>query len=76
MGLITLAQVVGNIDILGYGIAVLGPALGMGILAGKAFESMARQPEVKGTIQTFMIVALAMIELLGLLGFVVFIMAK
>ncbi|KFI45825.1 F-type H+-transporting ATPase subunit c [Bifidobacterium bohemicum] len=70
MGLITLAAVSGNIEIIGVGLAVLGPALGMGILAGKAFESMARQPEVKGTIQTFLMVALAMIELLGLLGFV------
>lgn len=76
MDIITLAEVAGNISILGYGVAAIGPGLGMGILVGKALESTARQPEVSGRIQTLMFIGLAMIELLGLLGFVAFVMAK
>jgi F-type H+-transporting ATPase subunit c len=75
MDIITLAEVAGNISILGYGVAAIGPGLGMGILVGKALESTARQPEVSGRIQTLMFIGLAMIELLGLLGFVAFVMA-
>ncbi|AGH41829.1 MULTISPECIES: ATP synthase F0 subunit C [Bifidobacterium] len=76
MDIITLAEVAGNISVLGYGVAAIGPGIGMGILVGKALESTARQPEVSGRIQTLMFIGLAMIELLGLLGFVAFVMAK
>ena len=76
MDIITLAEVAGNISVLGYGGAAIGPGIGMGILVGKALESTARQPEVSGRIQTLMFIGLAMIELLGLLGFVAFVMAK
>ena len=74
MEIITLAEVAGNISVLGYGVAAIGPGIGMGILVGKALESTARQPEVAGRIQTLMFIGLALIELLGLLGFVAFVM--
>jgi F-type H+-transporting ATPase subunit c len=47
---------------IGAGLAVLGAGLGIGKLAGSALESMARQPEVAGNIQTAMIIAAALIE--------------
>ena len=74
MDIITIAEVAGNISVLGYGVAAIGPGIGMGILVGKALESTARQPEVAGRIQTLMFIGLALIELLGLLGFVAFVM--
>jgi len=46
----------------GVGLTVIGAALGIGKLAGAALESMARQPEVAGSIQTAMIIAAALIE--------------
>ena len=76
MDIITLAEVAGNISVLGYGVAAIGPGIGKGSRVGKALESTARQPEVSGRIQTLMFIGLAMIELLGLLGFVAFVMAK
>lgn len=74
MDLITLAEVSGNISMLGYGLAALGPSIGMGLIAGKAVEGVARQPEAAGRIQTMMFIGLGMVELLGLLGFIAFIM--
>ena len=53
-----------------YGIGVLGAALGIGIVGAKTTESMARQPEVSGTVQTIFILSAAFIEALALLGFV------
>jgi len=47
---------------LGAGITTLGAAYGIGKLAASALESMARQPEVAGSIQTAMIIAAALIE--------------
>lgn len=46
----------------GAGLVVIGAAYGIGRLAGSALESMARQPEVAGNIQTAMIIAAALIE--------------
>jgi F-type H+-transporting ATPase subunit c len=46
----------------GAGLVSIGAAYGIGRLAGSALESMARQPEVAGNIQTAMIIAAALIE--------------
>jgi len=46
----------------GAGLVVIGAAFGIGKLASSAYESMARQPEVAGNIQTAMIIAAALIE--------------
>jgi F-type H+-transporting ATPase subunit c len=47
---------------IGAGLVVIGAGLGIGKLAASAVESMARQPEVAGSIQTAMIIAAALIE--------------
>ena len=46
----------------GAGLTTIGAAYGIGKLASAALESMARQPEVAGNIQTAMIIAAALIE--------------
>jgi len=46
----------------GAALVVIGAAMGIGKLASSAYESMARQPEVAGNIQTAMIIAAALIE--------------
>lgn len=43
-------------------VVVMGAAYGISKLAAAAYESMARQPEVAGNIQTAMIIAAALIE--------------
>ncbi len=44
------------------GLVIIGAALGIGGLTKSAVESMARQPEMAGNIQTAMIIAAALIE--------------
>jgi len=46
----------------GVGLTVIGAAFGISRLAVAAYEGMARQPEVAGSIQTAMIIAAALIE--------------
>jgi F-type H+-transporting ATPase subunit c len=53
-----------------YGLAAIGPALGIGYLVGKAIESMARQPETAGMLRTTMFLGIAFVEALALFGFV------
>lgn len=61
-------------NVFGYGICVVGAALGIGLAAYSAANSMARQPEVLGNVFTVFILASAFIEALCLIGFVVAIM--
>jgi F-type H+-transporting ATPase subunit c len=60
----------GSLNVIGYGLATLGPAIGLGMLIGKALESMARQPEAAGMIRTNMFIGIGVVEALALLGFV------
>ena len=46
----------------GAGLVIIGGGYGIGKLAASAVESMARQPEIAGSIQTAMIIAAALIE--------------
>ena len=57
-----------------YGLAAIGPGIGIGYLVGKAVESMARQPEAAGMVRTTMFLGIAFTEALALIGFVVFIL--
>jgi F-type H+-transporting ATPase subunit c len=66
----TLAEVSGSINTIGYGIAAIGPGIGLGILIGKTVEGMARQPEVAGQLRATMFLGVAFVELLALLGLV------
>ena len=46
----------------GAGLVIIGAALGIGRIGGQAVESMSRQPEAAGNIQTAMIISAALIE--------------
>ena len=60
----------------GYGLATLGPGIGIGIMVGKTQEATARQPEVAGRLFTNMIIGAGMVEALGLIGFVLPLVVK
>jgi F-type H+-transporting ATPase subunit c len=53
------------------GLGSLGPGLGIGMLGGKAMESLGRNPEAAGAIQTNMILAIAFAEAIGIYALVV-----
>jgi F-type H+-transporting ATPase subunit c len=47
---------------LGAGLTIIGAGLGFGRIGQAALESMARQPEIAGRVQTAMIVIAALLE--------------
>ncbi|MCK9494954.1 MAG: ATP synthase F0 subunit C [Dehalococcoidia bacterium] len=53
------------------GIGSIGPALGIGWIGGKAMESLGRNPEAAGAIQTNMILTVAFAEAIGIYALVV-----
>ncbi|MFN2589108.1 MAG: ATP synthase F0 subunit C [Actinomycetota bacterium] len=76
--LITLAQETGLTDEgvatigkgLVFGLAAIGPGIGIGLVFSSAIEAMARQPETAGETRTTMFLGFALIEALALIGFV------
>ena len=52
-------------------IAGIGPGIGEGYAVGKALESIARQPEMKGTITTTMFMGCAVAETTGLYSLII-----
>ena len=53
-----------------YGLAAIGPGIGIGLVFASAIEAMARQPETAGETRTTMFLGFALIEALALFGFV------
>lgn len=60
-----------GIGVLGFGIVAGLAGIGQGLVGSRAAEGAARNPGAAGTVQTMMIIALALIESLVLFGFVV-----
>jgi F-type H+-transporting ATPase subunit c len=50
-----------------YGLAAIGPGVGIGYVVGKAIEAMARQPEAAGMVRTTMFLGIAITEALALI---------
>lgn len=53
------------------GLGSIGPAIGIGMLGGKAMDALGRNPEAAGAIQTNMILAIAFAEAIGIYALVV-----
>ncbi len=65
-----LAEINGNVNAMGYGLAAIGPGIGIGIVVGKAIEGIARQPEATGVLRSNMFLGIAFTEALALIGLV------
>lgn len=57
-------------------VGALGPALAIGMLAGKAMEAIGRNPEASNKIQTSMILAIAFAEAIAIYALVVALIIK
>jgi F-type H+-transporting ATPase subunit c len=64
-------NVKGNLGAVAYGLAAIGPGVGIGLIFGHATEAMARQPEAVGMIRANMWVGFALAEALALIGLIV-----
>ncbi|MGH2183108.1 F0F1 ATP synthase subunit C, partial [Enterococcus faecalis] len=42
----------GNLAIIGYGLSAIGPGVGIGLIFAAYVSGVARQPEVRGVLQT------------------------
>ena len=54
---------------IGYGLAAIGPGIGVGLIGAKNQEATARQPAIRGYLRVNMFLSIAFTEALGLIGF-------
>jgi F-type H+-transporting ATPase subunit c len=72
MALIEAATgVTGSIGSIGYGLAAIGPAIGVGLVFAAYINSTARQPESAGLTRTYLFLGFALAEALALIGLIV-----
>jgi F-type H+-transporting ATPase subunit c len=65
-----LAEIVGNLTVVGYGLSAIGPGIGIGFIVGKTIEGTARQPEIGSKLQVLMFLGIALVELFAIMGIV------
>ncbi len=61
----------GSLGAVAYGLAAIGPGVGIGLIFGHAIEAMARQPEASGRITQYMWIGFSLTEALALIGLIV-----
>jgi F-type H+-transporting ATPase subunit c len=61
-------MVYGSVAAIGYGLAAIGPGIGVGIIFASYIQSVARQPESAGINRPNLFLGMAVVEALALFG--------
>jgi len=56
------------------GLGALGAGVGNGMIVSKTVEGVARQPELRGQLQTIMFIGIGLVEALPIIGVVIALM--
>ena len=65
----------GSLNMVGYGLAAIGPGIGIGLIFAAYINGVARQPEAQGKLQPIAILGFALAEALAIFGLVLFFIA-
>jgi len=57
------------------GLAAIGAGIGNGLIVGNTVSSIARQPELRGTLQTTMFIGIGLVEAIPIIAVVIAFMA-
>ncbi len=58
----------GSANMVGYGLAAIGPGIGVGLIFAAYINGVARQPEAQGRLQTIAFLGFALAEALAIIG--------
>jgi F-type H+-transporting ATPase subunit c len=60
----------GSLNLVGYGLAAIGSAIGVGLIFAAYINGVARQPESRAVLQQIALLGFALTEALAILGLV------
>lgn len=63
-------EITGNLNMIGYGLASIGSAIGVGLIFAAYINGVARQPEAQRILQPIALLGFALAEALAILGLV------
>ncbi len=66
--LLSLLEINGSINMIGYALATLGPALGVAWIFASVINGTARQPEARGAMMGTAWIGFAVVEALAIIG--------
>jgi F-type H+-transporting ATPase subunit c len=58
----------GNLNMIGYGLAAVGPGVGIGLIFAAYINGVARQPEAQSRLQAIASLGFALAEALAIIG--------
>ena len=58
----------GNLNMIGYGLAAIGPGIGIGLIFAAYISGVARQPESRSMLQSIAILGFALAEARAIIG--------
>jgi F-type H+-transporting ATPase subunit c len=61
-------EITGSLAIVGYGLAAIGPGVGIGLIFAAYVSGVARQPEARSMLQTIAILGFVLCEQLAIFG--------
>ena len=61
-------NITGNLNTFGYGLATLGPAIGVAMIFAAVINGTARQPEARGAMLSTAWIGFAVVEALAIIG--------
>jgi len=62
------AVVSGSLNMIGYGLAAIGPGVGIGLIFSSVIQGTARQPEARGALMGTAWIGFAVVEALAVIG--------
>ena len=64
----TPMEIGGSINMIGYGLATLGPGIGVALIFAAVIQGTARQPEARGALMGTAWIGFAVVEALAIIG--------
>lgn len=64
----TPMEIRGSINMIGYGLATLGPGIGVALIFAAVIQGTARQPEARGAMMGTAWIGFAVVEALAIIG--------
>ena len=66
--MLTLLEISGSLNMVGYGLAAVGPGVGVGLIFAAVINGTARQPEARGALMGTAWLGFAVVEALAIIG--------
>lgn len=66
--MLTLMEITGNVNMIGYGLGAIGPGVGVGMIFAAVINGTARQPEARGALMGTAWIGFAVVEALAVIG--------